>query len=41
MKVNFYGHSTLKGPDNIFKKTTNKIEKKKDESYVILGKKAV
>jgi hypothetical protein len=25
MKLNFYGHSTLKGPENIFKKTTNKI----------------
>jgi hypothetical protein len=39
LKLNFYGHSTLKPNETIFKKTIGKFDKKKDENYILVGKK--
>ena len=38
VKFNLYG-STVKTHDNIFKKTFANLAKKKDENYIITGKK--
>lgn len=38
VKFNLYG-STVKTHDNIFKKTLANIGKKKEENYLVMGKK--